>query len=218
MTFENVVTVSQQFTTWSHYVELLSINDINEINYYISQIEYRHLSVRELRKIIKEKEYEKLPKTTKDKIINNEQISVIEEIKDPILINNKNNIDIVKEKVLQKIILEDINNFLKQLGIGYSYIQNEYKIKIGNNYNYIDILLYNVIHHCYVVVELKTTPLKKEHIGQMEVYMNNIDFNLKGINDNKTIGLIVVKENNKYIIKYSSDKRIKAVEYSLEAK
>jgi hypothetical protein len=66
-----------------------------------------------------------------------------------------------------------------------------------------------------VVVELKTTELKKEHIGQTEIYMNYIDENVKQDNDNKTIGLIIVRENNKFIIKYSSDKRIKAVEYKL---
>ena len=138
----------------------------------------------------------------------------METIKDPILIKS-NNIDInnIKEKTLQKLILEDLNNFLSQLGNGYSYIQNEYKIKIGNTYNYIDILLYNYIYRCFVVVELKVTPLKKEHIGQVEIYMNYIDFNLKDITDNKTIGLIVTKENEEYIIKYSSDKRIKTVEY-----
>ncbi|MBR2997762.1 MAG: DUF1016 family protein [Bacilli bacterium] len=94
-------------------------------------------------------------------------------------------------------------------------MENEYKIRIGNNYNYIDILLYNVIYHSYVVVELKVTELKKEHIGQVMIYMNYIDENIKQISDNKTIGLIVVKENNNYIIKYSSDNRIKSVEYKI---
>ena len=64
----------------------------------------------------------------------------------------------IKEKTLKKLILDDLSSFLHQLGYGYSYIDNEYKIKIGNIYNYIDILLYNVIYHCYVVVELKVTP------------------------------------------------------------
>ena len=214
---EKGATVSHLFTTWSHYVELLKFNDINIINYYITQIDNRHLSVRDLRVIIKEKEYERLDESTKEKLKNKEELSIIEEIKDPILINNKSNIDVnnIKEKVLQKIILDDISNFLKQLGIGYAFIDSEYKIKVGNTYNYIDILLYNVLYHSYVVVELKVTTLKKEHIGQIEIYMNYIDYNIKGINDNKTIGLIVTKKNNKYIIEYSSDKRIKAIEYQI---
>ena len=203
--------------SWTHYRCLLSLNINDAINYYIKQIKEKNLSVRNLRKIIKEREYERLDESTKEKLRDNKDLSIIDEIKDPILINNRSNMDvnIIKEKVLQKIILEDLNNFLDQLGNGYTYVRNEYKIKIGNTYNYIDILLYNVIYHSYVVVELKVTPLKKEHLGQIEVYINYIDFNLKDITDNKTIGLIVVKENNKYIIKYSSDKRIKAIEYQL---
>ncbi|MBO6145508.1 MAG: DUF1016 family protein [Bacilli bacterium] len=222
---EKVATMSQQLEynifltintiTWSHYVELLKINDINKINYYLQQIDMRNLSVRELRKLIKENEYERLPISSKEKLRKNQNLSLIETIKNPILINNTNNIDKIKEKTLQKLILEDLNNFLSQLGNGYSYIKNEYKIKIENNYNYIDILLYNVIYHSYVVIELKVTKLRKEHIGQIQVYMNYIDENIKGINDNKTIGLIVVKENNEYIIKYSSDDRIKSIEYNI---
>ena len=205
-------TMSHQLT-WSHYVELLKFDDINKINYYINQIETKNLSIRKLRKIIKEQEYERLSESTKEKLKNNEELSLVDTIKNPIIINNKNNIDNIKEKVLQKLILEDLNNFLNQLGRGYSYIQNEYKIKVGDTYNYIDILLYNYVYKCFVVVELKVTELKKEHIGQIEVYMNYIDYNIKDITDNKTIGLIVVKENNKYIIKYSSDNRIKSVQY-----
>ncbi len=103
-------------------------------------------------------------------------------IKNPIIINNKNSYETISEKVLQKIILEDISSFLKELGNGFSFIDNEYKIKLGNKYNYIDLLLYNIIYKCYVVVELKITTLKKEHIGQIQVYMNYIDKNIKTIN------------------------------------
>lgn len=70
------------------------------------------------------------------------------------------------------MILENIDSFLKELGEGFSYIGNEYKIKIGNTYNYIDLLLFNYVYNCFVVIELKVIELKKEHIGQIEVYMN----------------------------------------------
>lgn len=136
-------------------------------------------------------------------------------IKNPIIINNKNSYETISEKVLQKIILEDISSFLKELGNGFSFIDNEYKIKLGNKYNYIDLLLYNIIYKCYVVVELKITTLKKEHIGQIQVYMNYIDKNIKTINEDKTIGIILVKKDNKYIMEYCSDNRIIAKEYEL---
>jgi hypothetical protein len=72
-----------------------------------------------------------------------------------------------------------------------------------------------VKHHCYVVVELKIIELKKEHIGQIQVYMNYIDRNIKSIEDNKTVGIIICKKNNKYIIEYCSDERIISREYKL---
>ena len=114
---------------------------------------------------------------------------------------------------MQKLILEDISSFLNELGDGFTFIKNEYKIKLGNNYNYIDLLLFNYIYNCFVVVELKVTELKKEHIGQVQVYMNYIDKNLKTTNQNKTIGIILIRRDNKYIIEYSSDERIISREY-----
>ena len=116
---------------------------------------------------------------------------------------------------MKEFILNNIDSFLLQLGNGYSYVGNEYKIKIGNTYNYIDLLLFNIDFNCYVVVELKVTELKKEYIGQIEVYMNYIDNNLRRINQDKTIGIIICKKDNKYIIEYSSDERILSREYQL---
>ena len=104
---------------------------------------------------------------------------------------------------------------MKELGNNFSFVDSEYKIKIGNTYNYIDLLLYNIKYNCYVVVELKVTELKKEHIGQIEVYMNYIDKNLKTMYQDKTIGIIIVKKNNKFVMEYCSDKRIISREYEL---
>ena len=134
-------------------------------------------------------------------------------IKNPIVIKNNTNKEIISEKILQRIILEDIPAFLKELGMGFTFVENEYKIKIGNYYNYIDLLLYNIEFNCYVVVELKVTELKKEHIGQIEVYMNYIDKHLKKITQDKTIGIIICKKDNKFIMEYCSDSRILTREY-----
>ena len=210
---EILPTVSAKLT-WSHYVELLSLDDLNKIKYYIDIIENLNLSVRELRKRIKNKEYERLSEETKNKLIENKETSLVDLIPNPIIIKN-NDYEIISEKILQKLILEDISSFLKELGNGFSYIDHEYKIKIGNVYNYIDLLLFNYEFNCFVVVELKVTELKKEHIGQIEVYMNYIDKNIKKINQDKTIGLIIVKKDNKYVIEYSSDKRIISREYEV---
>ena len=115
--------------------------------------------------------------------------------------------------MLQRLILEDIPSFLKELGDGFSFIENEYKIKIGDIYNYIDLLLFNYIYNCFIVIELKVCELKKEHIGQIEVYMNYIDKHIKNINQDKTIGIIISRRDNHYYIEYSSDNRIYTRDY-----
>ena len=203
--------------SWSHYCILLSIKNINEINYYINVTIQHSLSKRQLIERIKNKEYQRLEDKTKLKLINKEETTVSDFIKNPIVIKNKNNIneEEISEKILQNLILEDIPSFLKELGTGFSFIENEYKIKIGETYNYIDLLLFNIKYNCYVVVELKVTGLKKEHIGQIEIYINYVDKNIKSINQDKTIGIIICKRDNHYYIEYSSDNRILAREYSL---
>ena len=136
-------------------------------------------------------------------------------VKNPIMIKNTKNYEIISEKILKQIILEDIESFMKELGNSFCFVGSEYKIKIGNTYNYIDLLLFNYEYNSFVVVELKVTELKKEHIGQIQVYMNYIDSNLKKIYQDKTIGIIICRENNQYVIKYSSDDRILSRTYEL---
>ena len=202
--------------SYSHYVELLSIYDINEIKYYIALCETQNLSVRELRKKIKNNEYERLDNSVKNKLLKGVNQNIKDFIKNPIIINNNSNYTEISEKTLQKLILEDLSSFLKELGIGFCFIDNEYKIKLGNRYNYIDLLLYNIKFKCYIVIELKVTELKKEHIGQIETYMNYIDKNIKSIDENNTIGIIIVKKNNKFIMEYCSDSRIITKEFLLK--
>ena len=199
--------------TWSHYSELLSIKDINILMYYINISINNNLSKRELREKIKNKEYERLPLETKNKLVTNMELEIKDLVPNPIIIKNKNNIEIATEKALHHLILEDIESFMKELGSSFSFIGSEYKIKIGDKYNFVDLLLFNYEYNCFVVVELKITELKKEHIGQIEVYMNYVDKHIRKINQDKTIGIIICKENNKYIIKYCSDNRIIAREY-----
>ena len=211
---EKVQTVSAQLS-WSHYCELLSFENVDKINYYIELTKINNLSVRQLRDKIKSNEYERLPKDTIDKLVKKEELNVIDFVKNPIVIKSNNNYEILSEKVLQKLILEDIESFMKELGNSFSFIGSEYKIKLGQVFNYIDLLLFNIEFNCYVVIELKITELKKEHKGQIQVYMNYIDENLRKITQDKTIGIIICKQDNKYVIKYCSDDRIIAREYEL---
>ena len=201
--------------TWSHYRELLSLKNIDEINYYIKICEQRNFGVRELKKIIKSNEYERLSEDTKNKLVTNEELKLRDLVPDPLLIKSEFNIEQLTEYALKQSILNNLDNFLTQLGNGFSYIGNEYKIKIGNNYNYIDLLLFNIEYSCYVVIELKVTELKKEHIGQIEVYMNYVDKNVKKPYHDNTIGIIICARNNKCIIEYCSDERIFAREFKI---
>ena len=201
--------------TWTHYLVLLSVKDSNAVNYYIDQIFKRNLSKRQLQEVIKSKEYERLPNETKNKIIKEEKLEVKDLVPNPILIKNKNNIEIITEKVLHNLILEDIETFMRELGNNFSFIGSEYKIKIGDIYHKIDLLLFNIKYNAYVVVELKVSEFKVEYISQVQKYMNYIDKNIKEISNNSTIGILICKRENKYVIEYCSDERIFVRKYVL---
>ncbi len=201
--------------TWSHYSELLSIKDINKLMYYINIAINNNLSKRELRERIKSNEYERLPIETKNKLILEDKIEVKDLVPNPILIRNRNNIEIATEKVLHNLILEDIESFMKGLGNSFSFIGSEYKIKIGDRNHYIDLLLFNIKYNCYAVIELKVTEFKVEYIAQVQKYMNYIDKNVKEISNNNTVGILICKRENKFVIEYCSDDRIAVRKYEL---
>ncbi len=199
--------------SWTHYRVLLSIKDVNKTNYYINKSIQCNLSKRKLEELIKSNEYERLPESTRNKLIEKEKIEIKDIVPNPIIIKNNTNIEVISEKLLQQLILDDIPSFLEQLGSGFTFIKNEYPIKIGDTYNYIDLLLFNIIYNCYVVIELKIGELKKDNIGQILTYMNYIDNNIKLINHNKTVGIILTRKDNKYVAEYCSDYKILSREY-----
>ena len=210
---EKVSTMWTQLS-WSH-IRLLFSLDINCINYYINITREQNISVRELETKVKNKEYDRLPIETKNKIVNNDNLEMNDLVPNPILIKNKNNIEIITERALHNLILEDIESFMKELGNSFCFIGSEYKIKIGDNYHKIDLLLFNIKYNAYVVVELKITEFKVEYISQIQKYMNYIDKNIKEISNNSTIGILICKKENKFVIEYCSDERISIREYEL---
>lgn len=200
---------------WSQYREVLSLKDINEIIYYLNECENKNLTQRQLHELIKHNTYNRLSDETKTKLIESRELKVSDLIPNPIMIKFDSLKHELSEYALKQAILNDIDEFLKQLGIGFTCVGNEYKLKLGSAYNYIDLLLYNIKYKCYVVVELKVTELKKEYTGQIMTYMNYIDKNIKTIEENDTVGIIICKQDNEYVIKYCSDDRIIAREYEL---
>ena len=211
---EKVTPLVRQLS-WTHCLILLPIKDINKINYYVKQVLKRNLSKRELECIIKTNEYERLSESTRNKIIMREKLEIKDLVPNPILIRNKNNIQIINEKALHSLILDDIELFMKELGSSFSFIGSEYKIKIGDRNNYIDLLLFNIKYNSYVVVELKVTEFKVEYISQVQKYMNYIDKNIKEPSNNNTIGILICKKENRLVIEYCSDDRIAIREYEL---
>ena len=210
---EKVSTMWTQLT-WSH-LRLLFNLEIDSINYYIQVIISKKLSVRELEFKIKSNEYERLPIETKNKMKNEDRLEMKDLIPNPILIKNKNNIEVVTERILHNLILENIESFMKELGNSFSFIGSEYKIKIGDRYHKIDLLLFNIKYNSYVVVELKVTEFKAEYISQVQKYMNYIDKNVKEVSNNSSIGILICKKENRFVIEYCSLDSIVIREYEL---
>ncbi len=200
--------------SWTHYRVLLPLKSMDAINYYIHIAELYNLSYRDLSKRIKSNEYERIG--YKEEL---EEPNVNTLIKNPIIIKTENeNNDNISEYALHQLILEDMENFLKELGNGFAFIGHEVKIKIGDNYNYIDFLLFNVKYNCYVIVEIKVTKMKAEYIGQVKKYMNYVDKNIKEPFNDKSVGVIICKKEDKYVLEYCSDSRIFTTTYELAQK
>ena len=204
-------TLSHQLT-WSHYVEIIKLNDVREIKYYTYISETQNLSVRELRERIKSKEYERIGYKQE---LKEPKVNTL--IKNPIIINTKNKINNkISEYALHEFILEDMDSFLKELGNGFMYAGHEVKIKIGDNYHYIDFLLFNIKFNCYVIVEIKVTKMKAEYIGQIKKYMNYVDKNIKETFNENTVGIIICKKEDKYVLEYCSDNKIFTTIYKIK--
>ncbi len=201
--------------TWTHYRKLLPIKNENKRNYYINLCIKNNLSERELTKEIKSNSYERLiDKPDKIDIIVPEKYSITIDMKNPIIIEvNK---EIKSEKDLELSILANLDFFFKQLGEGFLYAGHQYKISDGINNYYLDILLFNIKLNCYVIVELKLRSLKKEDKAQMEFYMELVDKQIKEVHHNKTIGIIITKESNEFIVNFISNEDIIHLNYKLK--
>ena len=199
--------------TWSNICEILHLKNVDEIEYYLKLSNELCLTTRELRKKIKSDEYNRLPVEVKEKLKSNEAVSTSEKVPSPVVLQNLKINGKLTEKIVQKWIDENPTLFCESLGDGYTYVKSQYKIKIGANYNYIDVLLFNAVDLNYLVVEIKVTELKKEHIGQIQTYMNYIDINLRKEFHNKTTGILLVRENNKWLIKYVNNNDIVVREF-----
>ena len=173
LTFRKRQTLSGELSI-SHYMMLSRLKNNDEISYYINISKKLNLSVRELRERIKSNEFERIG--YKEEL---EEPRINTLIKKPIIIKTNNPNEELNEYALHQSILENIDYFFKKLGVGFTYVGSEVKIKLGNKFNYVDFLLFNIEYNCYVVIELKVTELKAEHVGQITKYVNFVDKNIK---------------------------------------
>ncbi len=215
LTFPIVDTLCPQLT-WSIIRTLLPIVDINKRNYYINLCIENKLSVRELKLEIKSNSYERLEHKP-------EKIDIVVPIKVPAITNNfKNPIllklkdkEIKSESDLEKLIYSQLNYVFLQLGKGFTWVGNQYKVSDGNKNYFIDMLLYNVKYNSYVVVEIKCRKLKKEDKGQVEFYMNLFDNYVKEPSNNQTIGIIITKDQDKFVANFVRSEKVVPLTYEL---
>ena len=219
ISFPIVGTLCQQLS-WSHYRYILPIKNLNARNYYINLIILNNLSVRELRKEIKNKAFDRLSYADKNNIeiisdTNNTSLSIKDMIKDPIILKSDKTINKIDEQAIHKYIISLLEDKFLELGTGFALIGHEYKIHIDNKTYKIDLLFFNVKLNAYVVVEVKIRKVKHTDIGQLNFYVNFVEDNIKEVSNNKTIGLLIVKENDKYVIKYTTSNDILVTTYAL---
>ena len=201
--------------SWSIISMLLPLKDENKRNFYINLCIKNSLSVRELRQEIKLNSYERLVnKSDKIDIIVPQKHSITTDMRNPIIIPVKNKV--TSEHDLELNILANLDFFFRQLGNGFTYVAHQYKISDGKNNYYVDILLFNYKMNAFVVVELKLRSLKKEDKAQMEFYMKLVDEQVKEVYHNKTIGIIISKESDEFIVNFVRGEDVIPLAYELE--
>ena len=215
LTFPIVDTVCPQLS-WSVIRVLLPIVDLNKRNYYINLCIENKLSVRELKQEMKSNSYERLEhKPDKiDIVVPTRVPNIANNFKNPILLKLKDN-EIKNESDLEKLIYSQLSYVFLQLGNGFTWVGNQYKISDGNKNYFIDMLLYNYVYNCFVVVEIKCRKLKKEDKGQVEFYMNLVDSFVKEASNNPTIGIIITKNQDKFIANFVRNEKIMPLTYEL---
>ena len=215
LAFPIVAPLGQQLS-WTIIRTILPIKDENKRNYYINLCIANNLSKRELEKEIKSNSYERLEyKPDKiDVVVSTKVPAIVNNFKNPILLELKDK-EIKSESDLEKLIYSQLSCVFLQLGNGFMWVGNQYKVSDGNKNYFIDMLLYNIKYDCYVVVEIKCRKLKKEDKGQVEFYMNLVDNYVKEASNNPTIGIIITKDQDKFVANFVRSEKVVPLTYEL---
>lgn len=197
--------------TWSHYLQLIKIEDENKRNFYMNECINSNWDVRELERQRTTLLYERLV-VSKDKgklleLANNGNVinRPKDIIKDPFVLeflDIKENTDYL-ESDLEKNILNHLKEFLLELGKGFTYVGNQVRITLDTEHFYPDLVFYNRILKCFVIIDLKIGKVSHKDIGQMQMYVNYYDRDIKSKDENKTIGILLSTDKNETIVKYT---------------
>ena len=208
--FEKWRTVSAKLT-WSHFQKVLRVSDEKARIFYLTEAAENMWSVRTLDRNISTLYYDRIVASIDKKIVENEmkektkKLQAEEFIKNPVVLeflDLPTNMSYT-ENELEKALTDDIQKFMMELGKGFAFVERQQHIRTENSDFYIDLVFYNYILKCFVIVELKTEKLTHQDIGQLDMYIRMYDDLKKQENDNPTIGLLLCTETDRTIIKYS---------------
>lgn len=223
--FPITTTVSSQLS-WSHYLELIKIEEKSKRNFYFNECINTKWSVRELQRQRDSLLYERLLLSAdKEKVLElSEKGQILKTskdlVKDPFVLEF---LDIKEntyylESDLEKNILEHLKEFLLELGKGFSYVGNQVRITLNEEHFYPDLVFYNRILKCFVIIDLKIGKVTHQDIGQMQMYVNYYDREIKQRDENQTIGILLSTNKNETVVKYTlpqSNETIFSTEYKL---
>ena len=208
--FEKWRTVSAKLT-WSHFQKVLRVSDEKARIFYLTEAAENMWSVRTLDRNISTLYYNRIVASIDKKIVENEmkektkKLQAKEFIKNPVVLEFLDLLSNMSytENELEKALTDDIQKFMMELGKGFAFVERQQHIRTENSDFYIDLVFYNYILKCFVIVELKTEKLTHQDIGQLDMYVRMYDDLKKQENDNPTIGLLLCTETDRTIIKYS---------------
>ncbi len=194
--------------SWSHIRLIMRIDDQNTREYYLNEAREQNWSVRVLERNIKTGFYERLLSSQKkksDEIVVCSTQAKTEFIKDPYVLEflGLPEDEVSKESELEHAIISNLQKFLLELGKGFSFVSRQLRISTETSHFYLDLVFYNYLLKCFVIVDLKTRKLKHQDIGQMDMYVRLFDELKRGSDDNPTIGIILCTDKDETIVKYS---------------
>jgi predicted nuclease of restriction endonuclease-like (RecB) superfamily len=216
----------RQELSWTHYRHLMRVEKANAREFYLNEAIKGNWSTRQLERQINSLYYERLlmSKDKKGLMVDTdkekETMQTENIIKDPFVLEflNVRENEKLAEKQLESAIIDKLQHFLLELGNGFSFVARQYRISADTDHFYIDLVFYNYILKCFLIIDLKTAKLTHQDIGQMDFYVRFFEDNLKQPGDNPTIGLILCAEKNRTIVRYSllnDSKQIFASKYQM---